>query len=86
MMKYEDFLFNKTQLGGQYGFDPVFVPDYLFPFQKKLLEWACLKGRAALFEDCGLGKSPQELVWAQNIVEKTNGNVLLLTPTAMVTF
>ena len=78
-----DFLIKKTQLSGQFGFDPVFVPDFLFPFQKKLLEWGCLKGRAALFEDCGLGKSPQELVWAQNVVEKTNGNVLLLTPIAV---
>jgi hypothetical protein len=41
------------------------------------------KGRAALFEDCGLGKTPQQLVWAENVVRKTNKPVLLVTPLAV---
>jgi hypothetical protein len=82
-MKYAEFLYRKTHDHHNYGFDPVFVPDYLFGFQKKLIEWATVKGRGAIFADCGLGKSPMELVWAQNVVEKTNGNVLLLTPLAV---
>lgn len=82
-MTYEEFLYHKTHDHQNYGFEPVFVPDYLFGFQKKLIEWATLKGRGAIFADCGLGKSPMELVWAQNVVEKTNGNVLLLTPLAV---
>lgn len=82
-LKYEDYLFKKINLSGNFGFDPVFIPDFLFDFQKSLLEWSLLKGRGAIFADCGLGKSPMELVWAQNIVEKTNGNVLLLTPLAV---
>jgi hypothetical protein len=36
-----------------------------------------------VFADCGLGKSLIELAFAQNIVEKTNGNVLFLTPLAV---
>lgn len=84
-ISYEEFLQQKRQLSGNYGFDPVFMPDFLFGFQKKLIEWALIKGRAAIFADCGLGKSPIELVLAQNIVEKTNGNVLLLTPLAVGT-
>jgi len=82
-MEYEEFLKSKSQSGTQTGFDPVFMPDFLFDFQKALIEWAVKKGKAAIFADCGLGKSPMELVWAQNIVEKTNGNVLLLTPLAV---
>jgi len=82
-MKYKEFLEGKSQIGGQYGFDPVFMPDFLFDFQKHLVEWSLVKGRSAIYADCGLGKSPMELVWAQNIVEKTNGKVLFLTPLAV---
>lgn len=80
---YYSFLEKKTQLGGYYGFKPIFMPDYLFDFQKMLITWALEKGRAALFEDCGLGKTIQELVIAENIVRKTNKNVLILTPLAV---
>lgn len=82
-MEYEKFLQRKQHSTNNYGFDPVFMPDFLFGFQKSLLEWSIKKGRSAIFADCGLGKSPMELVWAQNIVEKTNGRVLLLTPLAV---
>ncbi len=44
-MTYEEFLYNKTHDNKNYGFEPVFVPDYLFGFQKKLIEWATVKGR-----------------------------------------
>lgn len=33
-----------------------------------------------MFEDCGLGKTVQQLVWAENVVRNTNGRVLILTP------
>ena len=33
--------------------------------------------------NCGLGKTPQQLVWAENVVRKTKGNVLILTPLAV---
>jgi len=77
---YEDFLYQKTQLSGEFGFAPTFMPDFLFPFQRALLEWAINKGRSAIFADCGLGKTPMQLVWSQNVVEKTNKPVLILTP------
>lgn len=80
---YEEFLFSKQQLSGNFGFKPLFIPDMAFDFQKKLLEWITLKGRGAVFADCGLGKSLIELAFAQNVVEKTNGNVLFLTPLAV---
>jgi hypothetical protein len=59
------------------------MPDYLFDFQKSLCEFAVLKGRSAIFADCGLGKTPIYLVWSENIVRKTNGNVLIVTPLAV---
>src|SRR5512145_1277302 len=80
---YQEFLGRKSHMGGEYGFEPLYLPDFLFDFQKALITWNLKKGRSATFADCGLGKSPMELVWAQNVVEKTNGNVLLLTPLAV---
>ena len=80
---YIDFLEKKSQLGGNYGFDPVWIPDFLFDFQVDLLNWSIQKGRAAIFADCGLGKTPMQLVWAENIVRKTNKNVLILAPLAV---
>jgi len=80
---YEDFIASKSQAGAEHGFEPSFMPDFLFPFQKSLVEWAVRKGRAAIFADCGLGKTAMQLTWAQNVVEKTNKPVLILTPLAV---
>lgn len=80
---YYAFLRRKQQEGSDHGFDPIFMPDELFDFQAFLVEWSIKKGRAALFEDTGLGKTLQELVWAENIVRKTNKPVLILTPLAV---
>ncbi len=81
--EYEDFLAGKAQLGGNHGFDPIWMPDFLFDFQASLVEWATRKGRAAIFADCGLGKTAMQLVWGENVVRKTGAPVLLLTPLAV---
>lgn len=81
--RYRDFLRGKSQLQGRFGFDPVWMPDALFPFQRHLVEWAVVKGRAAVFADCGLGKTLVALTWAENVVRHTNKPVLILTPLAV---
>ncbi len=81
--KYLRFVENKSQTNAMDGFDPVFMPDYLFDFQKAMVEWAVKTGRAAIFADCGMGKTPMEFVWAENVVRKTGGNVLLITALAV---
>lgn len=83
MKTYNQFLENKRQLSGVFGFDPVWMPEFLYDFQHHLLNWSLVKGRAAIFADCGLGKTPIQLVWAENVVRHTNGNVLILTPIAV---
>lgn len=83
MTTYQDFLYRKSQLGGDRGFEPLWLPDFLFDFQKHLVEWAIRKGAAAIFADCGLGKTPMQLVWAENVVRKTGGKVLIVTPLAV---
>jgi len=82
---YAVFLERKTQLSGDYGFEPEFLPNFLFAFQRALVEWATRKGRAAIFADCGLGKTPMQLVWAQNVYQRTGKPVLIVAPLA-VTF
>jgi hypothetical protein len=83
MNTYQEFLETKTQLGSQDGFEPLWLPDFLYDFQRIITEWAIRKGKAAIFADCGLGKTPMQLVWAQNVVKKTNRPVLILTPIAV---
>lgn len=80
---YDLFLQSKNHVGADSGFTPLFLPDFLFDFQKALAEWAVLKGRAAIFADCGLGKTIIELVWAENIFRYTEKPVLILTPLAV---
>lgn len=82
-MNYAEFLHAKAQLGTMSGFEPRWIPSWLFDFQQSMVDWSLRKGKAAIFEDCGLGKTPQELVWAENVVRRTNGRVLLLTPLAV---
>lgn len=80
---YHEFLLRKSQLSSESGFEPLWLPQFLFDFQRALVGWAIRKGRAAIFADTGMGKTPIELVWAQNVVEHTNGRVLILAPLAV---
>lgn len=80
---YTRFIATKLHEGADHGFDPVWMPDNLFDFQEDLTSWGLRKGRAAILADCGLGKSPIELVWAENVHRYTNKPVLLLTPLAV---
>lgn len=81
---YQEFLDSKTHSDIDTGLTS--IPELnpmLFDFQKYLVEWALKRGRAAIYSDCGTGKSPMELEWSDNIVRATNGNVLILTPLAV---
>lgn len=80
---YLSFLARKAQLTNAGGFQPVDIPNHLFDYQRVLVEWATRQGRAALFADCGLGKTPMELAWADQVHRKTGKPVLLLTPLAV---
>lgn len=80
---YDEFLANKRHLANAGGFDPHIIPDHLFGFQQVLTEWAIRQGRAAMFADCGMGKTLMELAWAENVHRETGRPVLLLTPLAV---
>lgn len=82
-MSYEAFVLSKSQANTGAGFAPVFMPDFLFDFQSHLVDWSLRAGRNAIFADCGLGKTPMELVWAENVVRHTNRPVMLAAPPAV---
>ena len=55
-MNYKEFLGSKSQLSGMFGFEPSFIPDYLFDFQKHLIDWSLRKGRLQYSLIVDLGK------------------------------
>ena len=83
MSTYDQFIKSKLRRAECAGFEPREIKAPLFPFQKHVTEWAIRKGRAALFEECGLGKTLQQLEWSRQVADKTQGAVLILTPLAV---
>lgn len=82
-MNYIELLEAKRHTLGSFGFEPVWMPERAFDFQKAIIEKAVRKGRIGVFADTGLGKTLIQLSCAYNIVMKTNGRVLILTPLAV---
>lgn len=79
-MKYHHFIEGKKTISQCVGLtdNPALNP-MLYDFQRDLVMWALRRGRAALFCDCGLGKTPMQLDWAKHVP----GNVLILAPLAV---
>ena len=86
-MNYEEFIESKTIEFKNYGFDisKESLNPMLFDFQKDIVRWALKKGRAAIFADCGLGKTPMQLEWANQIYKREGGKILILAPLAVAT-
>ena len=63
--------------------DGISINEKLFDFQKAIVKWALKKGRACVFADCGLGKTPVQLEWARNIHQATGKPVLIVAPLAV---
>lgn len=82
-MNYQDFIASKKHSTGNFGFDPIWMPDSAFDFQKHIITKSIRKGRIGMFADTGLGKTLLQLVLAENIIRKTNKRVLILTPLAV---
>ena len=80
---YQDFLDQKLHTGAAHGFEPIWLPPELFDFQQSLVTWAIRKGRAAIFADCGLGKTAMQLTWAENVARHSGKPVLILAPLAV---
>lgn len=83
MSDYASFVLTKAHSKLDRGLDSLWMPDNLFDFQRDLVEWSLSIGRAAIFADCGMGKTAMQLTWAENVVRHTNKPVLILTPLAV---
>ena len=81
MDAYREFLSRKAMVAKSVGVtvDESRLSGELFDFQRKIVMWALAKGRAAVFADCGMGKTFMQLEWARHVP----GDVLVLTPLAV---
>lgn len=84
-MDYLQFLEGKSHRAEPVGFEPdrARFPEQTKTFQSEIVSWACRRGKAALFEGTGLGKTLQELTWAQEVHRETRRPVLIQTPLAV---
>lgn len=82
---YNQFIQNKRLEVGFAGIsiDRQTINPGLFEFQKDIVRWALIRGRAAVFAGTGLGKSRMQVEWAKKVSEHTGGDVLLLAPLAV---
>ena len=81
MTSYQTFLASKQRVfeGDGIEVSPDALPASLFPFQRDLTRYVLRKGRGALFADCGLGKTPMQLAWAEQIAQAA-GRALIIAP------
>lgn len=80
--KYQEFLRRKAIVASPAGIEPGEIRASLFPFQAAAVRWALRRGRAALFFDCGLGKTLMQLEWASQIAASGH-RVLIVAPLAV---
>lgn len=85
MEEYQEFLKRKLERATPSGFEKKKeeINPMLFDWQRDIDHWAMKRGRAALFEDCGMGKTPQQLEWAHSVSEYTGKPVLIVAPLAV---
>ena len=85
MEEYQKFLKSKRISVEPCGFDVEreMLNKNAFEWQKDIVQWALKKGRSALFEDCGLGKTIQQLMWADEVFKHTNKPILIVAPLAV---
>lgn len=84
-MDYKNFLETKKKIFISSGFeiDESKLNHNLFDFQKYIVKTALLKGRFAIFADCGLGKTLMQLSWSNAVYNYTGKKVLILAPLAV---
>lgn len=82
-LTYEELIASKQRYAPAVGFNTTIDHPWLFPFQRHAVQWALAGGRRALFEGTGLGKTRQELAFADAVARHTGGRVILFAPLAV---
>lgn len=83
MSDYEQFIARKSIQAAPAGIAAPALPEALRPFQRDIVTWGLGRGRAAVFAGTGLGKTFQQLSWAQAVHQETHRPVLVLAPLAV---
>lgn len=77
MNDYEEFLARKAITDPATGLKEIPpLNPMLFDFQRDLVRWALARGRAAVWCDCGMGKTAMQLEWAKHIP----GEIIIAAP------
>lgn len=81
-MNYDDFLHSKQRIPPECGFEmpKEQMNPMMFEWQKDITRWALRKGRTALFEDCGNGKTIQQLEFCRAVCNHTGMPSLIVAP------
>ena len=84
-MGYAEFLDSKRVTVEPSGFEADGINGLLYPFQRDIVKWACAKGKACVFADCGLGKTAIQLEWARLVHDHCGPDsmVLVVAPLAV---
>lgn len=85
-MTYQEFLKQKQIRADANGFSVVksSLNTNMFDWQKDIVSWMLKKGRSEGWEDCGLGKTLQQLEWANQVSSAENTSVIIFAPLAVV--
>jgi hypothetical protein len=85
MTEYEALIERKLRYNVEAGFDvhEQFLNSKLFDFQKYIVRRALRAGKFALFVECGGGKTPMQLEWANQVFRNTTMPVIILCPLAV---
>lgn len=79
-MEYQEFIDKKRIIDPLTGLTDIpSLNPMLFEYQRDIVKWALKRGRAAIWADCGMGKGPMALEWANHVP----GDVLIVAPLAV---
>ena len=88
-LSYDEFLASKRIFSKPCGFEidrsqinPMML-DPKHAFQADIVQWACRRGKAAVFAATGLGKGPIQLEWCRFVCLHTGGDCLIVAPLAV---
>lgn len=82
--QYHSFLGAKMAIPPSGGFVASALNDKAFKWQQDVVKWNLRRGKSANFQDCGLGKTLEELMFSDAVVSHTDKPVLIATPLAVV--
>lgn len=78
--KYLEFLKSKQNVATDAGFEVDDLNPKLYEYEHDIVRWALKKGKSAIFAECGLGKTPMQLEFANQVCRHTGKSVLVVAP------